>query len=218
MNVSLTPDLEQKMKRHAASGRFGSPGEVKGEGLRLLEELEEWEELGLAHWRAQIAVGLDQLKRGEGRPGASVFPRSTSAAVPGAAGRRRIASLRKSIPRCANWPGSLPWGISAAISPMNRCGFGGSIPVLSSTGLERGHWSQRHEFDDAKISQSKPEGMPVVVPSLTERRRIVARLDARQAEVDALKRRPAETAAELDALPPTSSTAPSKENYEYSRA
>lgn len=43
MNVSLTPDLEQKMKRHVASGRFGSPGEVIGEGLCLLEEQEEWE-------------------------------------------------------------------------------------------------------------------------------------------------------------------------------
>lgn len=73
MNVSLTPDLEQKVNRHVASGRFGSPGEVIGEGLRLLEEQEEFEELGLAHWRAQIAVGLDQLKRGEGLPSASVF-------------------------------------------------------------------------------------------------------------------------------------------------
>jgi type I restriction enzyme S subunit len=42
----------------------------------------------------------------------------------------------------------------------------------------------------------------VPVPSLAEQRRIVAELDALQAEVDALKRLQAETAAELDALLP----------------
>ncbi len=43
---------------------------------------------------------------------------------------------------------------------------------------------------------------PVPVPSLAEQRRIVAELDALQAEVDALKRLQAETSAELDALLP----------------
>jgi len=40
------------------------------------------------------------------------------------------------------------------------------------------------------------------VPPLPEQRRIVAELDGLQAEVDALKRLQAETAAELDALLP----------------
>lgn len=39
-------------------------------------------------------------------------------------------------------------------------------------------------------------------PSLAEQRRVVAELDALQAEVDALKRLQFETAAELDALLP----------------
>jgi type I restriction enzyme S subunit len=42
----------------------------------------------------------------------------------------------------------------------------------------------------------------VPVPSLPEQRRIVAELDALQAEVNALKRLQAETAAELDAMLP----------------
>ena len=42
----------------------------------------------------------------------------------------------------------------------------------------------------------------LILPSLAEQRRIVAELDALQAEVDALKRLQAETAAELDALLP----------------
>jgi type I restriction enzyme S subunit len=42
----------------------------------------------------------------------------------------------------------------------------------------------------------------VPVPPLPDQRRVVAELDALQAEVDALKRLQAETAAELDALLP----------------
>ena len=52
------------------------------------------------------------------------------------------------------------------------------------------------------ISQSKLEALPIPVPPLLDQRRIVAELDAVQAEVDALKRLQAETAAELDALLP----------------
>jgi len=44
--------------------------------------------------------------------------------------------------------------------------------------------------------------LPIPFPPLPEQRRIVAQLDALQAEVDALKRLQAETAAELDALLP----------------
>jgi len=53
-----------------------------------------------------------------------------------------------------------------------------------------------------KISQPKLERLPVPLPLLPEQRRIVAELDALQAQVDALKRLQAETAAELDALLP----------------
>jgi type I restriction enzyme S subunit len=45
--------------------------------------------------------------------------------------------------------------------------------------------------------------LPIPVPPLAEQRRIVAELDALQAEVDALKRLQAETTAELDALLPS---------------
>lgn len=44
--------------------------------------------------------------------------------------------------------------------------------------------------------------LKVPIAPLTEQRRIVAELDALQAQVDALKRQQAETAAELDALLP----------------
>lgn len=52
------------------------------------------------------------------------------------------------------------------------------------------------------ISHKDIEKIPFAAPPLPEQRRIVAELDALQAEVDALKRLQAETAAELDALLP----------------
>ena len=52
------------------------------------------------------------------------------------------------------------------------------------------------------ISQAILRATPIAYPPLPEQRRIVAELDALQAEVDALKRLQAETAAELDALLP----------------
>ena len=51
------------------------------------------------------------------------------------------------------------------------------------------------------LSSATP--LPIALPALPEQRRIVAELDALQAEVDALKRLQAETAAELDALLPS---------------
>lgn len=53
-----------------------------------------------------------------------------------------------------------------------------------------------------KISQPKLEEMQIPVPPLPEQRRIMSELDALQAEVDALKRLQAETAAELGAMLP----------------
>ena len=43
---------------------------------------------------------------------------------------------------------------------------------------------------------------PIPVPRIEEQRRIIAELDALQAEVDTLKRHQADTATELDALLP----------------
>ncbi len=54
----------------------------------------------------------------------------------------------------------------------------------------------------ASINQRQLKAFPVLFPSLPEQRRIVAELDALQAEVDGLKRLQAETSAELDALLP----------------
>jgi type I restriction enzyme S subunit len=52
------------------------------------------------------------------------------------------------------------------------------------------------------LSVGRIQSIAVPVPTLGEQRRIVAELDALQAEVDTLKRLQAETSAELDALLP----------------
>jgi type I restriction enzyme S subunit len=53
------------------------------------------------------------------------------------------------------------------------------------------------------LSVGRIKSICVPVPPLSEQRRIVSELDALQAQVDALKRLQAETAAELDALLPS---------------
>ena len=59
---------------------------------------------------------------------------------------------------------------------------------------------QRYGQGKPGLNLSNIRSLCLPFPSLPEQRRIVAELDALQAEVDALKRLQAETAAELDAL------------------
>jgi type I restriction enzyme S subunit len=64
-------------------------------------------------------------------------------------------------------------------------------------------FSERKQMTgQANVNATKLKALPISLPSLAEQRRIVAELGALQAEVDALKRLQAETAAELDALLP----------------
>ncbi|MDQ3695886.1 MAG: type II toxin-antitoxin system ParD family antitoxin [Chloroflexota bacterium] len=61
MNVSLTPRLEAMIREKVASGRYNNSSEVVREALRLLEEQEKLHRL-----RAAIAIGQEQIRRGEG--------------------------------------------------------------------------------------------------------------------------------------------------------
>jgi type I restriction enzyme S subunit len=69
---------------------------------------------------------------------------------------------------------------------------------------ERGDWQrEKISFRLTELNLNDLRKVPIPVPTLAEQRRIVAELDTLQAEVDALKRLQAETAAELDALLPS---------------
>jgi antitoxin ParD1/3/4 len=73
MNVSLTPELEKLVERKVRSGRYQSASEVIREGLRLLEDHDRLREMRLEEVRRKIQVGIDELDRGEGIDGETVF-------------------------------------------------------------------------------------------------------------------------------------------------
>jgi len=62
MTETLPADLQQFVREELAAGRYASPAEVIGEGLRLLRDRER----RLQELRAEIQVGIDELERGEG--------------------------------------------------------------------------------------------------------------------------------------------------------
>lgn len=65
LNVSLTPQLGEFVSSRVASGRFQSASEVVRAALRMLEDTESERQVALAKVRRQIAIGVEQLDRGE---------------------------------------------------------------------------------------------------------------------------------------------------------
>ncbi len=65
MNVSLTPELEQYVQEKVSSGLYYSASEVIREGLRLLREREQLQQIRLQELRQDIQAGLDS---GEATP------------------------------------------------------------------------------------------------------------------------------------------------------
>lgn len=65
MNVSLTPELEQYIQEKVSSGLYYSASEVVREGLRLLKEREQFQQIRLQELRQDIQTGLDS---GEATP------------------------------------------------------------------------------------------------------------------------------------------------------
>jgi antitoxin ParD1/3/4 len=61
MNVALTPELEELIRRKLASGMYKNAAEVVREGLRLLAEEDAWK----AEVRRRISTGMAQLRSGQ---------------------------------------------------------------------------------------------------------------------------------------------------------
>jgi antitoxin ParD1/3/4 len=59
MNISLTSQLEELVKKKVDSGRYGSASEVIREALRLLEERDRLHAIRLEELRTEIKRGLD---------------------------------------------------------------------------------------------------------------------------------------------------------------
>lgn len=67
MHVSLTAELEFRVKAKVESGLYNNASEVIREALRFMDTHEDWiHEVKLARLREQLKVGTDQLDRGEG--------------------------------------------------------------------------------------------------------------------------------------------------------
>jgi antitoxin ParD1/3/4 len=59
MNVSLTPELEKYVQEKVSSGLYYSASEVIREGLRLLKEREQLQQIRFQELRQDIQAGLD---------------------------------------------------------------------------------------------------------------------------------------------------------------
>ena len=68
MNVSLTPKLEDLLKRKVETGMYNSVSEVVREALRLMEDRDNANASKLNTLRQEINKGIVSLDRGEGRP------------------------------------------------------------------------------------------------------------------------------------------------------
>lgn len=65
MDIALTPDLQRFVDGQVSSGDYESPSEVIRDGLRLLQLHAKERATLVADWRAKVAVGIEQLDRGE---------------------------------------------------------------------------------------------------------------------------------------------------------
>jgi antitoxin ParD1/3/4 len=73
MNISLTTELEQFIQNQVASGKYTSNEEVILAGIRLLEERERIYKGRFEELQREIAIGVEQLDRGERLDGREVI-------------------------------------------------------------------------------------------------------------------------------------------------
>jgi antitoxin ParD1/3/4 len=67
MHISLTPELEARVKSKVNSGLYNNASEVIREALRFMDTHEDWvHEIKLAHLREQLHIGVEQLDQGKG--------------------------------------------------------------------------------------------------------------------------------------------------------
>lgn len=67
MHVSLTPELESRIKSKVESGLYNNASEVIREALRFMDTHEDWiHEIKLARLREQLKIGVEQFDQGKG--------------------------------------------------------------------------------------------------------------------------------------------------------
>jgi antitoxin ParD1/3/4 len=71
MNIKLKPEIEQFIQAQIATGRFANAEDVINEAFKLLEERER----RIEELRQKIAVGTEQIAKGQVTDGEIVFAR-----------------------------------------------------------------------------------------------------------------------------------------------
>ncbi len=67
MHISLTPELENRVKSKVESGLYNNASEVIRDALRFMDTHEDWiHDIKVARLREQLKVGTEQLDNGEG--------------------------------------------------------------------------------------------------------------------------------------------------------
>ena len=67
LNVSLPPELENRVRQHVESGLYSSASEVIREALRLFEAYPGVQAASLASLKADVAYGVDDIEAGRVR-------------------------------------------------------------------------------------------------------------------------------------------------------
>ena len=67
LNVSLPPELENRVRQHVESGLYSSASEVIREALRLFEAYQGVRAASLTSLKADIAAGMDDIEAGRVR-------------------------------------------------------------------------------------------------------------------------------------------------------
>ena len=73
MAIALRPETEQRIEDRVKDGSYRSPDEVVQAALQLLEQRERRRQADLEGVRRKIAIGIEQLDRGEGFDGERTF-------------------------------------------------------------------------------------------------------------------------------------------------
>lgn len=67
MNISLTPELELRVKAKVESGLYNNASEVIRDALRFMETHEQWiYQLKVTQLREQLEAGILQMEQGKG--------------------------------------------------------------------------------------------------------------------------------------------------------
>jgi len=68
MKVSLNPELERFVEEKVRAGQYQSADEVVNSAVAMLRQQETLSAEDIAELRREIAIGLEQLDRGESAP------------------------------------------------------------------------------------------------------------------------------------------------------